>query len=153
MRGLLAALALTACASAPAAPTQAAPATAARTPLEIVHGCWIERRERETITMRWLPDRENAARFNGDILSYGPQGPYSPGRFWIERDGHGWRFCQAAESCWPIGEAAARRSRNSADYFDVEGGDARLALSFVNRFGDSVTTREFLFQGARDGCD
>lgn len=154
MRELLAALALTACVSAQTAPTQTAPSTGARTPYEIARGCWIDQRDRgEAITLRWLPDHDDRVRLNGAMLSYGPQGPFDPAFFWIDRTGPAWRFCSATDSCWPIGEAAARPHRNGGiEYFDVEGGAERLTLSFVYRFGDEWE-REFLFQGARHGCD
>ncbi|MGE3248887.1 MAG: hypothetical protein AB7J28_12090 [Hyphomonadaceae bacterium] len=123
-----------------------------RTPFEIVHGCWIERRESETITMRWLPDRENPARFNGETLTYGAQGASNASQYWIERDGAQWRFCPW-DGCAPIGETAARAlPQGGIEYFEAVGNAERLELALVSRFGDEWS-RYMVFQGARDGCD
>jgi hypothetical protein len=130
----------------------AACATSAGAPDRIVRGCWIDRTETVSTTMRWLPDRNNPARLVGETLTYGPEGPAGGARYSLERRGAGWVFCAAGAPgaapapCWPVSGAPGRPVEPGR--VAVQGSGEHLHITRIAN--DEV---EDIFVGRRDGCD
>lgn len=139
MRALFAALlCLGACATSPALPA------------DRLAGCWINRGETSTRTMRWLPDAERPGVLKGDMLIY-PSGGGDPqsSHFTLEPRDSGWVFC-SYETGQPRCRDVAHGDRGS-----LEGGRV-----FIDRYGESLRIavigagpEQIIFRGQRDGCD
>lgn len=126
-------------------------ATTPETPPARVAGCWIDRADTVTTTMRWLPDQARPGVLTGDLLEYpqnGTQGRRA--RYTLEPTAEGWNMC----SHWQ--EAPVCRQVAQGETGSLEGGrvfiDAyreRLRIAFVEEDG----YQEIIFEGRRDGCD
>jgi len=129
----------------------AACATAsARTPIERVAGCWINR-DAGASTMRWLPDRERPGVLSGAKLVYGQTGVTSSARYSLEPSEAGFSLCElgadgAATRCWMVAEGEGGSLERGRAFIDAHG--ERLRITII---GDGPD-RE-IFQGRRDGCD
>jgi hypothetical protein len=140
--GFLTAIALTACATAPAPP-----------PFNHLRGCWIERRaDGVTATMRWV--RQSVSDWKGDQLTYFPSGgePAHQGyRLQQEQTGD-WLICPLDDSLphgAPCRIVSDKVLELGNDYRATIAASAeRLRIAFVDEGEDHV-----LFEGARDGCE
>ncbi len=142
MRALVACLLAAACATAPNDSL----------PNERVAGCWIDRNaDRTTITMRWLPDRENAGVLRGDLLRYGPTGVAGRNEtFSLSQRGEGWSLCEVnaeAERCWRVAQGEGGSLEGGRAFIDAHGDRMRIAV-VENEGGERV-----IYHGSRDGCD
>jgi hypothetical protein len=122
-------------------------------PDRIVRGCWIDRTETVSTTMRWLPDRNNPATLVGETLTYGAEGPAGGTRYSLERRGEGWVLCRLdagvappSVPCWPV--SGAPGGPVEPGRVVVQGSGEHLHITRIAN--DEV---EDIFVGRRDGCD
>ena len=134
-------LALAACASAPK-------------PDAAVRGCWISREGAGATTMRWLPDRQEPGRLNGDMLVYGAGEPQAR-RFALETHAGAWRLCEPeapGAPCWAV--AQGRGGAIGEGPIFISGGGERLRIVRVSQpEGGGALRHDVIFAGRRDGCD
>jgi hypothetical protein len=140
MRALLAALLLTACATA--APEG--------TPAQRAAGCWIDRNSAGgAVTMRWLPDAARSGALRGVRNSYGASGTTRSEEYRLEQRDNAWIMCQievAGERCWQVAEGQGGSLEGGRAFIDTYGD--RLRISVVDAGGERL-----VYHGARDGCD
>lgn len=139
-RAVIACLVVSACATmAPAAP-----------PADRLAGCWISR-ETNTVTMRWLPNRERPGVLEGSRIVYGQANVISSTNYSFEQSDAGPSLCEldadgAATRCWMVADGEGGSLEGGRAFIDAHG--ERLRITII---GDGPTRT--LFQGRRDGCD
>lgn len=139
MRALIAALLVTACATA--APEGS--------PAQRVAGCWIDRTVGGAVTMRWLPDPQRAGALRGSRTTYGASGTNRNEEYRLEQRGEAWTMCQveaAGEQCWQVAEGQGGSLEGGRAFLDTYGD--RIRISVVDAGGERV-----IYHGNRDGCD
>jgi hypothetical protein len=123
-------------------------------PHRTVRGCWIDRAEATTTTMRWLPDRDGLPpNLIGETRVYhqgdGVGGPRDRSRYRLELRGKGWVFC-ALDSpdarCWPV--SGVPSGPLTPGRVAVQGSREHLHITLI-----ADDTVEDIFVGRRDGCD
>ena len=141
MRVLVMALFAAACASAPTPPAN-----------ERVAGCWIDRGQNRTVTMRWLRGGEPGI-LNGQLLEYGMTGAISRRASYTlaPRDGR-WTLCEVGavreeSQCYAVAEGDTGSLEGGRVFIDSHREELRIAVVGANG------AREVLFDGRRDGCD
>lgn len=123
----------------------------ARTPDDLVRGCWINRDAGAT-TMRWLPNPQRPGVLAGHKLIYRQAGPPEATRFSLEPSEEGWSLCEldaqggAAVSCWQVAQGEGGSLEGGRVFIDAHGDRLRITI-----IGDGA--ERILFQGRRDGCD
>ncbi len=141
MRSVLVSLLLAACATAAAPP-----------PDQRVAGCWIDRGQNKTVTMRWLRG-DTAGVLIGDRLEYGRTGAPGPHqRFSLAPRGEAHALCElnaAGESgqCWDVAQGESGSLEGGRVFIDRHREHLRIAI--VGGPGEN----RVLFEGQQDGCD
>lgn len=135
MRAFVACLLVAACATLP-------------TPDERVRGCWIDRDDFSTVTMRWLPDREAPGALQGDWLEYRRNGETQPREYALEPRGEGWALCLrgGGAACWQVAQGDGGSLEGGRAFIDAGRDRLRIAVHSGGR-------EEVIFEGRRDGCD
>lgn len=139
MRSILAAFLVVACATTPIEP-----------PDQKVAGCWIDRGQNRTVTMRWLRSDEG---LRGDLLEYGRTG--NVGRrahYSLAQEGQAWELCERLDMgmpgrCWQVAEGESGSLEGGRIFIDRHREELRIAV--VGGPDDS----EVIFDGDVDGCD
>lgn len=139
---LLAAMLLTGCATAP---DPAGPGA--------LRGCWIERRGDQTITQRWFPKGDA---WQGDELTYFPQGDPDPGRWRLEpaQAGAGWSMCMVelgkitGPPCWRAFFGPGQADGDDDRWVEVDVTAETLKLTWI-----TAGERAVMYDARRDGCD
>lgn len=140
---VFAALALSACASAPPAGADAS----------ALRGCWIERRGEHTITQRWFPEPGS---WRGDELTYFQKGDPDPVRWKLKPGGEAapWSMCMvelnmmSSPPCWRAFFGPGKPDSDNQQWVEIEAGPEALKITYVTGEDRAVT-----YDGRRDGCD
>lgn len=139
MRSILAALLVVACAT-----------TQIETPDQRVAGCWIDRGQNRTVTMRWLRSEEG---LRGDLLEYGRTGNVGRrAQYSLEQEGQAWELCERRDMgmpgrCWQVAEGESGSLEGGRIFIDRHREELRIAV--VGGPDDN----EVIFDGDIDGCD
>ena len=141
MRSALLAVLLAACATTPVS-----------APPDRVAGCWIDRGQSRTLTLRWQrPDAAGILR--GDLLEYGVSGTIGRrARYALAPQDQGWAFCVVSPAgensqCWQVAEGESGSLEGGRVFIDRHRENLRIAV--VGAPGRSFE----VFEGQQDGCD
>jgi hypothetical protein len=130
MRILLAALLLSACATA--------------IPSQRVNGCWVSQEEGAApATLRFTPDRNRPGILHGALIRNGVRENYD-----LRQYVTGWSFCQmeaGGDHCWQVAEAESGSLEGGRAFIDSEAN--HLRISIIGQEGERV-----IFQGERGDC-
>ncbi len=129
MRILLAALFLSACATA--------------VPSQRVNGCWVSNEEGAPPAMlSFTPDRSRPGILHGALIRNGVRENYD-----LRQYVTGWSFCQmgATATCWQVAEAESGSLEGGRAFIDSEAD--HLRISVIAQDGERV-----IFQGVRGDC-
>lgn len=146
MRRLTPLLAAAIAACATAAPVASGP--------EALRGCWIERREANTITQRWFP---RAGGWQGDELTYFQAGDPDPVRWRLKpggATGAPWQMCMeelsmmSSPPCWRTYFGPGVADGDDDRWVEIEAAPETLRITYVTAGERAVT-----YDGRRDGCD
>jgi len=144
---VLTALALTACVSAPASVGDAS----------TLRGCWIERRNDNTITQRWFPARGGpAGEWQGDELTYFQNGDPDAVRWELKPRGDAAPFSMCmvelnmitSPPCWRAFFGPGKADGDNTQWVEIDAEPEALKITYVTAEDRAVT-----YDGRRDGCD
>jgi len=129
MRILLAALLLSACATA--------------MPSDRVNGCWVSQGASTSATLRFTPDRSRPGIRHGALIRNGVRENYD-----LRQYVTGWSFCKleaGADRCWQVAEAASGSLEGGRAFIDSDAD--HLRISVIGQDGEQV-----IFEGQRGNC-
>lgn len=138
----------------PALLLAACAATSSAEPPAYLRGCWIERRDPETVTMRWFPERERPGAWLGDMHIYAARDGVEALQFRLQSSPRGFFFCPL-DPAMPHGPpcraaffGAGHVDEDGGGWVEIRAGTERLTIALRDREESHV-----IFNGARDGCD